>query len=208
MHFPNLASSFALANTAMAYISLSSIPFNISSGSVQKVSWSTNETYTLELHLVQQTDNGWADVDTIFQHWHQEVGAGSYDWSVPQVVGPDRNVALWLSGALPGAHGAGYANITEWFRVFNTGDSVRTVGTTYTGKYFRPFTVGDIVGLALGCVAAFGLIIGGIVFVVLRKKRAQRKRQLMNLEGDARLSIDSIAEEKLRVHQEVMKIKN
>ena len=124
------------------------------------------------------------------------------------VIHTCRNVALWLSGDSLAEPGTGYANITEWFRVFNTEQSDRTVGTTYTGKYFRPFPIRDIVGIAVGCVAAFALIVGGIVFIVLRKKRAQRKRQLMNMEGDARLSIDSIAEEKLRAHQEVMKMKS
>ena len=68
--------------------------------------------------------------------------------------------------------------------------------------------IGSIVGLALGCVAVFGLLVGGIVFFVLRKKRALRQNQRLNMERDPRLSIDSIAEEKLRAYQEVIKLKS
>ena len=93
MHLSPVVSSLALTSTAWGYISLTHPPNNISSGSVQHVSWSTNESYTLQLHLVQETGDGWADIDTIFKKWHQETGEGSYDWSVPQVIGPDRYVS-------------------------------------------------------------------------------------------------------------------
>ncbi|KAK5107741.1 hypothetical protein LTR62_000717 [Meristemomyces frigidus] len=226
-----LATTLALGNLAAAnYISLTNpaAADSLNAGVTEEVSWSVDSDYNLELHLVQQFEYGWSDIDTIFHNQHQDAGEGSYVWVVPNVVDATASkYALWLSGALDNPQGSnnGYANLTDWFTIINmdvnsataAAGGVKTVGTAAGGAESQKSGpgVGTIVGVSLGL--AFNLAIVVAVGVrIVRRRRARKSAQRAEMiereadifaadakRGTARLSFDSIAEEKAKAWEDV-----
>ncbi|KAK5722860.1 hypothetical protein LTR17_014246 [Elasticomyces elasticus] len=112
-----LASLFSVLGSCMIW--LDSLPPTIQVGITYQVVRHTDRAYKTELHLVKQgTGNvAWSDVHTIFDRVVSPAGNFSHPWTVPNIRDKDASYALWLSGDNYPSDGAGYANLTDWFKI-------------------------------------------------------------------------------------------
>ncbi|KAK3627304.1 hypothetical protein LTR56_019310 [Elasticomyces elasticus] len=126
------------------------------------------EMWELELHLVKQgTGNmAWLDVHTIFDRVVSPAGNFSHPWTVPSVGDQDASYALWLSGDNYPSDGAGYANLTDWFKIEG-------------GSTTHKSPAGKIAGAGVGLVVAFCL--GAAASVLLARLRRRWAAQQVAL---------------------------
>ncbi|KAK4945939.1 hypothetical protein LTR10_015032 [Elasticomyces elasticus] len=144
---------------------LDSLPSTIQVGITYEVVRYADRAYELELHLVKQgTGNiAWSDVHTIFNRVVSPAGNFSHPWTVPDVRDRDASYALWLSGDNYPSDGAGYANLTNWFKIEGS-----------TSMHKSP--AGKIAGAGVALVVAFCLgAAASVLFARLRRRWAAQQ---------------------------------
>ncbi|KAK5675232.1 hypothetical protein LTS10_011993 [Elasticomyces elasticus] len=149
-----LASLFSILGSCMIW--LDSLPSTIQVGITYQVVRYTDRAYG--------TGNiAWSDVHTIFDRVVSPAGNFSHPWTVPSVQDQNASYALWLSGDNYPSDGAGYANLTDWFKI---------EGSSSTHK----LPAGKIAGAGVGLVLALCLAVAAsVLFAWLRRRWAARR---------------------------------
>jgi len=164
------------------------VPPKVHVGETYDLVWSNNQTYTLELLLVQghgPNRENWSPVKTFFSGLTTAAGNGTYEWTVPNVGHRGASYALWLSGQDPLPATGGYANLTNWF--------------TIEGGSAIDLSAGQIAGTVVGIVAALSLA-AAAAFFFLRTRRSRKGQQIESDESPERESLDSIMDAKTKAH--------
>ncbi|KAK5690647.1 hypothetical protein LTR97_012203 [Elasticomyces elasticus] len=187
-----LASLFSVLGSCMIW--LDSLPSTIQVGITYQVVRYADRAYELELHLVKQgTGNiAWSDVHTIFDRVVSPAGNFSHPWTVPSVKDQDASYALWLSGDNYPSDGAGYANLTDWFKIEGSSSTHKSPAGKIAGA-----GVGLVVALCLGAAAS-------VLFARLRRRWAAR--QVAFGEGSRGGYSDSVEDMKISVGSKMKEV--